>query len=653
MSVLKLIDRCETLCREQERPDLLQRLAATRERWGASDIHLLVVGEFKQGKSMLVNALVGAPVCPVDDDIATSVPLTVRHAEQPEAALLWSAEGGLLDDDLQREVVEISTLAQRLNGPEGGRRGWADDTPGRRLIAAEAGLPRRLLADGLTIVDTPGVGGLGSAHGAATRSVLPTAHAVLLVTDASQELTAPEADFLRQALNHCPHVAVVVTKTDLHPEWRRVVELNAERLRGEGLDLPQIPVSSRLRTLAAGSRDEALNTESGFPELVRHIRGAVLARRDQVARRMVRHDVDRVLEALSGSLESERRVLSSPDQMPAVMAELTEARARAEALKKRSAKWQQTLSDGVADLNSDLEHDLRDRIRTIQAEAEAAIDAGDPGRAWPDFVRWLEDRTAGAVADTFSWAEQNAVWLAAEVAAHFEEADTGRPPEISVADTAGMAERVRPLGHVDPGHLGIGQKALIGMKGSYGGVLMFGILTSLAGMSLINPISLGAGLLLGGKAFRDDAEARLARRRAEAKSMVRRQLDDVVFQTGKILRDRLRAVQRTLRDHFAEVADDLSRSLGQSVAGAQNAARATSQQRDARLAAIARGEEAVGRLRAQVAELGGAEPRAARPAERDRRRPAVGGAPAPGASARSTAATPDQGERVVGSGAER
>ena len=44
-------------------------------------MRVLVVGEFKQGKSQLVNALVNAPVCPVDDDIATAVPTVVRHAE--------------------------------------------------------------------------------------------------------------------------------------------------------------------------------------------------------------------------------------------------------------------------------------------------------------------------------------------------------------------------------------------------------------------------------------------------------------------------------------------------------------------------------------------------------------------------------------------
>ena len=49
----------------------------------ADHVRVLVVGEFKQGKSLLVNALVGAPVCPVHDDIATSVATVVTHAPSP------------------------------------------------------------------------------------------------------------------------------------------------------------------------------------------------------------------------------------------------------------------------------------------------------------------------------------------------------------------------------------------------------------------------------------------------------------------------------------------------------------------------------------------------------------------------------------------
>ena len=640
-----LIDRCAQLCRGRDRSDLVERLGTTRAKWEASDVRVLVVGEFKQGKSQLINALVGAPVCPVDDDIATSVPMTIRYAEQPAATLLWSTVG-VTEDEPEKEPVPIDQLAARLTALPKDRSQTSPD--GRRVVGAEASLPRQLLGDGLTLIDTPGVGGLNSAHGAATRSILPSAHAVLVVTDASQELTAPEVDFIRQALASCPHVALVQTKTDLHGQWRRVHELNSGRLRDAGLKLPQFAVSSQLRLAAARTKDASLNDESGFPRLVQFLRRSVVARRDELAARTVRHDLERTLSALTSSLDSEHRVLSSPDHLGSVMAELTRARSRADELKKRSAKWQQTLNDGIADLNADLDHDLRDRMRVIQAEAEKVIDAGDPGHAWPEFVTWLEDSTAAALADTFAWAEESAGWLAERVAQHFDEDSIESFPSLDVSDTSGLQDRVRPMGEMDSKTPSLGSKVIIGMKGSYGGVLMFGILTGLAGMALINPISVGAGLLLGGRAFKEDAENRLNRRRMEARNLVRKQLDEVVFQTSKVLRDRLRHVQRQVRDHFAEVADDLSRSIGESVSSAQSAAKADAKQRESRLAEIAADRSTIAALRKDVAALGRSSD--AKP-EQSRGRPAAPTTTRPPSPPRSAASAPSSGS--AGSAADQ
>src|ERR687893_1919937 len=71
------------------RPDLNDRLALTRKRLADPSFHVFVVGEFKQGKSSLVNALLNAPVCPVDDDIATSVPTAIRYGDKPRAAVVF------------------------------------------------------------------------------------------------------------------------------------------------------------------------------------------------------------------------------------------------------------------------------------------------------------------------------------------------------------------------------------------------------------------------------------------------------------------------------------------------------------------------------------------------------------------------------------
>ena len=45
---------------------------------------------------------------------------------------------------------------------------------------------------------------------------------------------------------------------------------------------------------------------------------------------------------------------------------------------------------------------------------------------------------------------------------------------------------------------------------------MFGLITGIMGMALLNPISIGAGIVLGTKAYRDDKEAKV-RRHARAK----------------------------------------------------------------------------------------------------------------------------------------
>src|SRR5918997_3748320 len=77
------LDRVRGLAVEAGRTDLVERLARTRTRLTDRDVPVAVVGEFKQGKSTLVNALLRTDVCPVDADIATAVPTIVRYGAKP------------------------------------------------------------------------------------------------------------------------------------------------------------------------------------------------------------------------------------------------------------------------------------------------------------------------------------------------------------------------------------------------------------------------------------------------------------------------------------------------------------------------------------------------------------------------------------------
>ncbi|OWY62591.1 hypothetical protein B7486_57600, partial [cyanobacterium TDX16] len=141
-----------------QRPDLLARVQGIRDRITDPAFHVLVVGEFKQGKSSLVNALLGQHVCPVDDDIATAVPTAVRFSAQPEAAVLLdqaSTGGNNPDIDQPRRLpIAVEDVPRWVTEQHGNAA-----AAGERIRSVDVGLPLQMLEEGLVLVDTPGVGG--------------------------------------------------------------------------------------------------------------------------------------------------------------------------------------------------------------------------------------------------------------------------------------------------------------------------------------------------------------------------------------------------------------------------------------------------------------------------------------------------------------
>ncbi len=597
-ALLGMVEAVGRMATSIGRTDLAGRLLQTRARLRDPEVRVIVVGEFKQGKSKLINALVNAPVCPIDDDVATSVPTAVGYGTQPAASVLIQSEAGPGKTDVKRQPVRIEDLPQYVS--ELGNPGNE-----RHLVAAEVVLPREILKGGLRLVDSPGIGSLDSSTALTTLSALSSAHAVLMVSDASQEYTEPEVQLLKHAMRISPNVAAVLAKTDLYPDWRTIEMIDRGHLEGIG-ELPLFAVSSDLRLMAAAQQDGELNSESGFPELVSHLRLDVLRRAEIIHARSAVHDLNFVVDQMTVSASSELSALVDPDGTPQLILKLEEAKQRADEFRGRSSRWQVALGDSIADLISDMEHDLRDRLRRVQREAEDAIDQGDPAPIWDQIAEWIDQRIAAAISETFVWTEERAKALTEEIADLFIEDETALPV-IAVGETTGLLDGVEEIPDYRAGQLGAVEKIYIGVRGSYGGVLMVGLATGLIGMSLINPVSLLAGVLVGRRAYREDMNSRLSRRRFEAKGIVRRHVDEVTFQVGKQLRDRMRTVQRTVRDHFGGIADQLHRSLTEAVLSAKQSAGTFTEQRDKRILELRNQLRQLEQVRAQLPALPSAE----------------------------------------------
>ncbi|WP_425302703.1 dynamin family protein [Nocardia wallacei] len=557
------------------RGDLVDRLRALAERVRDPRQRIVVAGLGNQGKSRFVNALLNAELCPVGDDTTTTVPVLLSHGPQPGAELV------VADADGERRIP------WQLDETRGPTPHSAHGPVARLEIRA----PSPLLADGIVVIDTPAIGG----RAAGALGLVSTADAVLLLSDASTELTEPEVEFLRQAQRLCPAVALVLTKLDLYPHWRQVLHADQAHLRRHGLDLPVLPVSALLRTHALRLRDEQLGRESGFGPLYDFLR-AVVTRGRTATGRAVALDISSAAEHLALALGSELVALRDPERGAAAIRELRAAKTQAEELQRRTATWQQTLGDGVTDLAAEIDHDLRGRLRGIARTAEEWIDENDPGRHWDRMAEWLSTTVDTAIGDNLVWTHRCGVLLAERVGEHFAEFGGVDLPHVRPDPGSGEPGAGVALSDLEP-ELGLGHKLLVGLRGSYGGLVMVGLAGTVAGLALVNPLSLGAGMLLGGKAFRDDKRERQVRRRAEAKAAVRRYLDDVAFEAGKQSRDRLHRIHRLLRDHFTGIAERSLRSLSDSLQAAQDAAGVETARRAERCAELERQLRVVAELR--------------------------------------------------------
>ncbi|RZU54150.1 dynamin family protein [Krasilnikovia cinnamomea] len=320
---------------------------------------VVVVGEVKRGKSSLVNALTGRDVSPVDVEVATAAFLRVVPPSDDLPDGTWA----LVGPDGRRPVPAPEAAAFLRAGP--------GEDEAESAEYAEVAADSRWLPT-VTLVDTPGVGGLESAHTRLASWAAARAGVLLMVTDAGQVLTAPELRFLQEAAQGVETVVFAVTKSDRYPDGGgQILAENAALLRTHAprfAGSPMLAVSASLAA-EAGTVDgdpeirELLERESNLPALAQ-----VLRERTADARTVGLANVLRVaitgLDRLTGDLQGRRRgAAGSPDGGDPVQAE----RDALTQLRLRERRWR-------SDLDRDL---LRFRQSAIRDAGRLLDDVRD------------------------------------------------------------------------------------------------------------------------------------------------------------------------------------------------------------------------------------------------------------------------------------
>lgn len=563
------------------RADLAERLRIAGLRCNRPITVVCVVGEFKQGKSSLVNALLGVDLCPIDDDLATSAITVVRHA--PELAMEVRHRG------------ETGTVVEKIDPAELASYVTEAGNPGneRRVERVDIGLPHPLLANGLVLVDTPGMGGLGAGHAAATLAFLPYADGLLFVTDATAEVTATERAFLDQAVSRCPATIVALTKIDIAPAWRRISDLDRGHLHDAGAELTIVPVSSVIARLAGTRQDDALLAESGLPALTAAIALEVAGpAKEMAAARAIAEARAAASQVRSGFL-AELGMLEDPSTLQSVLERLKTSEDRLAHLRGPGARWSTLVGDRLGDLSNEVTYAFRRSVRDINREFDEKIEELKSPKEWTDLSRLLATRVSEAVADVFAQLEAgvdvlrtDVVTLIGEDQLEIGEAQRHRPTidveallrTTDLRDTDNIAKRSAGT-------------AVTGLRGAQSGIYLLSSMSQLlpraiGAFIIASPLALGIGAAFAGGQLLDAHRRKIAGRRQQARNSVRQFLDEVTFEIGQQLSDAQRLTGREIRDEFGERLAELQRTYAGTAAQAREDAQRETTSRAARAASL-------------------------------------------------------------------
>jgi GTP-binding protein EngB required for normal cell division/cell division septum initiation protein DivIVA len=165
---------------------------------GAFEIGLF--GRVSSGKSSLLNHLLGAEVLPVGVTPVTAIPTRVTFGAKPQAVIEFAESKPL--------VVELARLAEFST---------EQHNPGnaRHVARIQAQLPARRLREGVTFVDTPGLGSLATAGAEETVAYLPRCDLGIVLIDAGSTLTHEDLTVVQALYQSGAKAMVVVSKADL------------------------------------------------------------------------------------------------------------------------------------------------------------------------------------------------------------------------------------------------------------------------------------------------------------------------------------------------------------------------------------------------------------------------------------------------------
>ncbi len=298
----------------------LQKLDDLQDRLDEGLLRVAALGQFKRGKSTLLNALLGAPLLPMGVTPVTALPTFIRAGDRPrvrvefddEQRSVIQGEGGGVAEILDRFISEARNPHNR-----------------RRVASVSIEVPSDLLVQGVMLIDTPGVGSTHRHNTTAAEAALAECDAAIFVLSADPPITEVEVEYLEKIRRLIPRILFVLNKADLLDEAEQAAAIQYLKsvLKERQIAAPDgvFPVSARLGLRARFDGDGQALEGSGLTRLEDALTGDLARSKRTILDVTLRvRAIDLVADMLFQA-ELEYRALLTPEAELRRKAEIFEA----------------------------------------------------------------------------------------------------------------------------------------------------------------------------------------------------------------------------------------------------------------------------------------------------------------------------------------
>mgnify|MGYP003257385163 FL=1 len=253
--ILKLMDSMIAFQKSYPKfnfPKTSENFSLSRELLEKGEFNLAVCGKVKNGKSSLINALIGKELLPVCTDVATSRVFKISHSKEEKFYVVYG--NGNRKEISQKDLAAYGS--QAVINKDG------DAEIENTISYIQVLTPMDFLPESVSLVDTPGIGSTYPHHTAITKQYVKQADAVMFVMNPTP-LEDIEVDFLKEIVSVTSGILFVTTKIDQNGNESVDESLNRNRQiieKAVGNDLPfgisMLKMSSKLLLEAATEKDE-------------------------------------------------------------------------------------------------------------------------------------------------------------------------------------------------------------------------------------------------------------------------------------------------------------------------------------------------------------------------------------------------------------